>query len=262
MEHVSPNRIVNSVLRMIGEEQMTNIDEYTKSVMSNSFKSFKSEEELTEFFSSSISSGLSIEDIENIRYYTGTSFRNINAVLRNNWNYEMNGLLTDEKKNELLKLSSDINKSIDRTSTELSTGIKVYRGVSLSAFKDYGITNISDLKSMVGQYIYERGFTSTSLIRDKSFFDRDLEWGENCNIEIEYYIPQGFEEGVPLITDELSYSKSESEFLISSGTLTRIVDVMISDDGKVYMTAVIIPKKVWDKTYSNQQENNNEIKLQ
>lgn len=254
MEHTSPNRIVNSVLRMIGEEQMTNIDEYTDTIMSNGFKSFKTREELLEFFNLSVS-GVSIKDIENIRYYTGTSFRNINAVLRNNWNYEMNGLLTDEKKSELLKLSNEINESIDNVSMELSTGIKVYRGVSLSTFKDYGISNISDLKNLVGQYIYERGFTSTSLIRDKSFFDKDLEWGEKCNIEIEYYIPQGFEEGVPLITDELSYSKDQSEFLISSGTLTRIVDVVISDDGKVYITAVIIPKKIWDKSYTEQHTN-------
>ena len=53
----------------------------------------------------------------------------------------------------------------------------------------------------------------------------------------------------------MSYSKNQSEFLINSGTLTRIVDVMINDDGKVYMTAVIIPKKVWDKSYTEQHAN-------
>lgn len=255
MEHTSPNRIVNSVLRMIGDDQMTSIDEYTNSVMSNSFKSFKSDEELLDFFKDYISSNNKETDIENIRYYTGIRFRDINAVLRNYWDYDKNGLLTEEKKSELINLSREINESINSVSVGLPTGIKVYRGVSLNAFKDYGVSSISDLKSMVGQYIYERGFTSTSLIRNKSFFDRNLEWGEDCNIEIEYYIPQGFEEGVPLITDELSYSKSQSEFLINSGTLTRIVDVMISDDGKAYITAVIIPKKIWDKSYIEQHTN-------
>ena len=255
MKYNSQNRVTNSVLRLIGEDTMDNVDKYTEEVIDRSYKTFNSTEEIKSFFDNyllSFYSNSNLDDIENIRYYTGPSFKDINAILRDKWNYETNGLLTEERKIELQDLSSNLSTSLEKTSSELPSNIKVYRGVGLDAFKDYGISDISELKNMVGQYYYERGFTSTSLLRDSSAFSSNSEAWKNYNIEIEYLVPSEFSEGLPLITDDLSYSGIKHEFLINTGCLSKIVDVIVDNDNKVYITAVIIPKKVWDKDYSDQ----------
>ena len=139
---------------------------------------------------------------------------------------------------------------MSKISSELPSNIKVYRGVTLDSFKSYGVNSISDLKSMVGQFFYERGFTSTSLIRESSAFSSNLDCWKGRNIEIEYLIPSEFSDGLPLITKDLCYTDIEHEYLISTGSLCKIVDVIIDGD-KAYLTAVLIPKKVWDKTYES-----------
>ena len=254
----SQNRITNSVLKIIGEETMSNVDNYTEEVMGRSYKIFKSLEEIKLFFAKYISgfyANSNLDDLENIRYYTGVSFKEINAILRDNWNYEDNGLLTEEKKSEFIDTARGLSKSIGKVSSELPSNIKVYRGVSLDSFKSYGVNSISDLKNMVGQYYYERGFTSTSLLRDTSAFNSNSESWDNYSIEIEYLVPSEFSDGLPLITDDLSYSKIQTEYLINSGCLSKIVDVMIGEDGKAYLTAVLIPKKIYDKSYNDQHTN-------
>lgn len=254
MEYKSPNRIVNSVLRLIGEETMSNVEIFINEAMSRSYQSFSSEEEITTFFDSTLAKIYSKgtpEDIENIRYYTGPAFKDINAVLRNNWNYEVNGLLTEQRQKELIDTSKNINASIEKTSCELPSDIRVYRGVTIDSFKEYGINSIDDLKNMIGQYFYERGFTSTSLIKDKSSFNSDLDHWKDYNIEIEYLVPQEFSEGVPLITENLSYSGIKQEYLINTGCLSKIVDVSINDDKTVHLKSILIPKKIWDLNYKN-----------
>ena len=105
---------------------------------------------------------------------------------------------------------------------------------------------------MVGQYFYERGFTSTSILRETSAFSSELDCWKTRNIEIEYLIPSEFNEGLPLITKDLCYTDIENEFLINTGTLCKIVDVMVDED-KAYLTAVFVPKKIWEKGYTDQQ---------
>ena len=253
MIHSSQNRITNSVLRMIGESTMGSVDQYTEDIVNRSYKSFKSIDELNEFFKDYMTnfySNSNLDDIENIRYYTGPGFKEINAILRDNWNYEVNGLLSEDKKKEMIELSRNLSNSMDKTSSQLPSNIKVYRGVSLDSFKDYGVNNIFDLKNLVGQYCYERGFTSTSLVRDSSSFASNSDNWKNYNIEIEYLVPSECSEGLPLITDDLSYSGIKHEFLINSGCLIKIVGALIEQD-KAYLTAIVVPKKVWDKAYES-----------
>ena len=136
----------------------------------------------------------------------------------------------------------------------LNTNIKTFRGVSLISFKDYGISSIKELTSMIGEYYYESGFTSTSLLRGKSFFARNLEWHDDCNIEIEYFIPAECSDGIPLITGDLSYSSNQSEFLLNKGSICKIIDVSISEDGEsAHLKAVFIPEKVWNISFTQQQ---------
>ena len=50
MTYSSQNRITNSVLRMIGEETMDTVQEYTDEVMNRDYKTFNSIEEAKSFF--------------------------------------------------------------------------------------------------------------------------------------------------------------------------------------------------------------------
>ena len=241
------------ILKYIGNEQLSEINAFASEVNKREFMDFSSLEEVRAFFTDYLAdfyNNNSISDIDNIRAYTGIAFRRFNSVLRGTWNYDTNGLLTDDAKVEYLNLANKLSECIERSST-LPTNIKTYRGVSLERFKDYGITSLEDLNSLENKYYYDSGFTSTSLVRDKSFFNRELENHELCNIEIEYLIPEEANDGIPLIDDNLSYSKVQNEYLINKGSLSKIIDVEISPDGKLaYIKTVLIPQKMWNITYN------------
>ena len=232
---------------------MTEIDTFVNDVSKRNFIGFSSLEEVSAFFTDYLAefyNNNSINDIDTIRAYTGIAFRRFNSVLRGTWNYDTNGLLIDDAKVEYLNLANKLSECIERSST-LPTNIKTYRGVSLERFKDYGITSLEDLNSLENKYYYDSGFTSTSLVKDKSFFNRELEYHEFCNIEIEYLIPEEANDGIPLIDDNLSYSKVQNEYLINKGSLSKIIDVEISPDGKLaYIKTVLIPQKMWNITYN------------
>ena len=72
-----------------------------------------------------------------------------------------------------------------------------------------------------------------------------------CNIEIEYLIPEESNDGITLINDDLSYPKVQSEYLINKSSLSQIIDVKVSPDGKLaHMKSVLIPKKMWNIIYN------------
>lgn len=215
------NKTVNLILKYIGIDKQTELDTFVNDVSKRNFVEFSSLEEVSAFFIDYLAgfyNNNSRSDIDNIRAYTGIAFRRFNSVLRGFWNYDTNGLLTDEMKNKYLDYADNLSECIERAPT-LSSNIKTYRGVSLDSFKDYGISSLEDLKNLENKYYYESGFTSTSLERDKSFFNRELEYHDFCNIEIEYLIPEESNDGIPLINDDLSYSKVQSEYLINKGSL-------------------------------------------
>ncbi len=215
------NKTVNLILKYIGIDKQTELDTFVNEVSERDFMEFSSLEEVKAFFIDYLAdfyNNNSRSDIDNIRAYTGIAFNRFSSVLRGVWNYDTNGLLTDEMKNKYLDYADNLSECIERAPT-LSSNIKTYRGVSLDSFKDYGISSLEDLKNLENKYYYESGFTSTSLVRDKSFFNRELEYHEFCNIEIEYLIPEESNDGIPLINDDLSYSKVQSEYLINKGSL-------------------------------------------
>ena len=253
----SSDKKLNTILRFIGADTMMSVEQFISIINTRSFLTFESEKQVVSFFDDYINTfflnSLNV-DVENIRYYTGIAFNGVNAILREIWNYDRNGILTEDKRKECIKLSDDLSEALSKVPNCLPTNIKSYRGVGLSSFKTYGINSIRELKNMIGQYYYESGFMSTSLLRERSFFNRELEWHDSCNIEIEYYIPQECNDGLPLITSELSYSKVQSEFLINKGSLSKIIDVDISEDEtKAYIKAILVPKKIWDLSYAKQQ---------
>ena len=157
------------ILKYIGNEQLSEINAFASEVNKREFMDFSSLEEVRAFFTDYLAdfyNNNSISDIDNIRAYTGIAFRRFNSVLRGTWNYDTNGLLTDDAK-------------------------------------------------------------------------------------IEYLIPEEANDGIPLIDDNLSYSKVQNEYLINKGSLSKIVDIKISPDGNLaYIKTVLIPQKMWNIIYN------------
>ena len=233
-------RLILSFLK----DSADSINEYINEALKREYISFSSEEELIQYFNDYINSlynRLTFKEMEDIKYYTGY-----------NWNYEVNGHI--DRKKEYESVCKSIEESFCK-SLELPGDIISYRGIDLSPFRSYGINNISDLVNMKDEFMYESGLTSTSLIKNTSFFDKELGNHSECNILIEYYIPKECSDGIPLITDELSYSTSQNEFLLMPGTLCKVIDVETLDNGnKAIIKVSYIPSKIWDPNRKEQFE--------
>lgn len=96
--------------------------------------------------------------------------------------------------------------------------------------------------------MYEEGFTSTSLIKEKSFYQRDVyTLTGKPNILIECFIPASSDDGIPLVMDDVSYSKGKCEFVINSSSLFKVIDVSVDElHQTASMKVLLIPEKVWN----------------
>ena len=239
----------NTLLQIIGEENLNHIEEYISEVLMRKFKTFQSNEEIDAFFGTlliNFYNSINFDEQETINYYTSRAYQSINAILRDKWTYEVNGRLTPEDEAYYKKTADDMEKIISKVET-LPDNIVTYRAVGINTFWKYGIHRLEDLQNLVGDYIFERGFTSTSLKRDSSLLDKS-DWYGKRNIEIEYLISEECQDGIPLTMSGFSFYTEESEYLINKDSLAKIVDVSISDDKEhAYIKVVYIPIKVWDR---------------
>ena len=246
------------VMNYIHNER-NNIDFYVKKCLEQQYCEFTSEYQVEETLSLMLNNfleQLNDEEKKQIRTYTGYQFKNINAILRNNWNYEVNGTLTLELQEEYLLLADAIRKIIYKAPF-IPFDLKVYRGVSISAFRDYHITKLEDLIYLKNHYLFEDGFTSTSFIKEKCFYNKDIYTiTGKPNILIEYLIPKGSDDGVPLLTEDISYSKELDEFLINSSSLFQVIDVQINEERQVaYLKVLLIPERIWNyQDYQKERE--------
>lgn len=179
-----------------------------------------------------------------LKNYTGFNFRGINSVLRDNWINEVNGSLYKEKEERFRANAKNISDLIEEF-PKSRDNFKVYRGVTIEAFKSYGIDNINDLVLMEDKYVYEKGFTSTSLIRETSYFNKNVD-GKIYNIELEIIIPKESKEGMPLTSYELSFSPGQNEYVLNRNSLFKILDVRIIKD-KAYLKEILIPRRLYNK---------------
>lgn len=199
------------------------------------------ENELKDYYNN-----VKIKDGETIRRYTSYQYKAINAVLRGDvWDYELLGKRTEERVRELLEYADEFSSLIDRFPKVKST-FMTYRGTTIEEFKKYGIKTIEELMSLKGKLLYEKGFTSTSIEESSSFYNKTNGLGVLRNIEVKYIIPEGSQDGIPLIKEELSYAKSEMEYLLNRNSLSRVVDVQV-EGANAIITAVLIPKQLWNK---------------
>ena len=225
--------------KLLNEETKLEIDLIEKESKNYELVNLDFKEELNNFYTKTTD-----EEVMSLRNYTGYNFRRINAILRNNWNYEEHGK-KDEKVVEGLTEDIRVIDSLLRRFPKNKNAFMTYRGTTLSSFKKYGIDNLDDLINLKDKLLYETGYTSTSLKEEESYFNKNI-MDKYINVEIKYIIPPNSQDGIPLITDDLSYSKNQQEYLIERGSLSKVIDVEIKENTAILMV-VLIPKKIWDK---------------
>lgn len=243
------SKLTNYLFRYLEEGKEEELDFYVSDVLNREYLSLENDEQVSEVFgemASEFTQNLTYQEALNLRSYSGFSHKEINALLRDKWNYEQHGKLTEERKSEYRKTGQDIEKIVFKF-PPLEKNIKVYRGVTIAQFSDYGIYTLDDLTAMEGKYFYDAGFTSTSLVRKKSLYNTEAFQIGKRNIEIEYLIPEECHDGALLLDEFTSHYKAENEYLINSRSLIRIVSVDINkQDNTAFLRAVLIPKKIWD----------------
>ncbi len=240
------NYSVECALNYIKATKRQEIEQYIADCLNRDFV-VSSSNELLEEKAAEFIDKLNPSEQSTIRSYTGFQFRNINAILRDNWSYEVNGQLTPKLREEYYNLAEEIRQILYKA-VPISQNIKCYRGVSLSAFSSYNIFTMKDLYFLQGKYLYEPGFTSTSIDKEKSFFyTNPYTLTGKPNILIEYLIPEESDDGVLLSTSNISFSPNQSEFIINSSSLFKVLDVQI-DETKVvaYLKAILVPEKIWN----------------
>ncbi len=232
------NKEVNRLFSYLDDETKEEIEDFVEEEKDADYEKENDLTKETEEFLSCLTE----EEFLDLRTYTGYHFRDINAVLRDNWTYQENGMLSNEKRLEYLSLAERIS-SIIKKYPECEKGFTTYRGVNLNAFKKYHITSLEQLIFLKDHYMYEEGFTSSSISPDSSYFGRGL-----ADIEITYLIPKGSKDGCFLLDDNLSYSKNQKEYLLDKGCLTKVVDVKIDKENqKAYLRSILIPKEKWNE---------------
>ncbi len=154
-------------------------------------------------------------------------------------------MLTEEVRKEANETASLLRVAILKVSP-LGFNMTTYRGVGISTFYKSGITSLKELKYLEGNYFYEEWFTSTSMLRETSFFAKQPEWGSNCNIEITYLIPQDSEDGLCIHSSELNYAINQNEFLINSSSLFKVLKVQTDENNTARIKMMLIPQKLWN----------------
>lgn len=234
------SKITNTVLKLISEEDKNKIDNYLEEIIKEPVEDIL-DVNLFSNYINHFSKDLSNDDLITLRHYTGYDYKNINNYLRRIWNYEDNGEYSEEVGEKYTNISLEISDLIKRFPSP-DFNFYVYRGVNLNAFKQYNINSLDELSNMTNKYMYELGFTSTSLKEESSYFKE-----KNCDIEIRYLIPKDSKDGISLINDNLSYSTNQNEYLLDKGTLSKIIQVEVDENNnKAYLYSVLIPKYLYD----------------
>lgn len=244
-EEKGTNKYIESILRFISEEDKTNIDYFYLESLTREYKKLTTDTDVSALL---VNGDISYEDANFLLNYSGFNYKHINAILRGTWNYEENGDINQA--DSYRALASRLKEIIHNHATTLNDNITTYRGVDISYFKQYGIEALDDLKSLEGKYMLDRGFVSTSIKEDRSFFRMNNELGLNYNVKIEYMIPHEFKDGI-LLGNGTSYSPKQEEFLINSSNLAKVSSVIINDDNTAVVRASLIPKELYDDYYRN-----------
>ncbi|MEG1288407.1 MAG: ADP-ribosyltransferase [Bacilli bacterium] len=127
---------VSNLVASLEKDRQVIISDFIKSFSQSEVIKFTDEVTLENAFNNELQSFLTTitnSEKEDIRSYTGFDFKNINAILRNEWNYEQNGLYTLEKREYYDYLISRIENAINKF-PPAQFDFLVHRGVNLHFF--------------------------------------------------------------------------------------------------------------------------------
>ena len=240
---VGTNKTVEQTLRYMTPDDRENLEYFCASKLSEDYQILDNESKRQALLEEAT---LTQDEKETLLNYSGFNYKHINAALRNNWNYELNGNSANQE--EYRKIGFSIVELIRQKKTGLKENIITYRGVDLSYFKDYGITSLDELQSLEGNFLLDSGLVSTSLEEKTSYFKKENDLGLNYNIKIEYMVPQEFKDGIYL-TGNASYNPEQQEFLINASNLSKVNSVTINPDNTAVIKTTLIPKEIYDSYY-------------
>ena len=240
MKEIGISKEVKQFFRSLDDNEINNISKFYDECSIRCYRAFD-DFDLSLIFCNRELYNDEFRDVFN--NYSGFNYRRINACARNKWNYEKHGNINDKARFDQIVL--ELKRAIDNNQSSIGNA-KVYRGVPISYFYDYGIKFLDDLKELEGKYLLDKGFVSTSLVENDCYYMKDNDLGLNYNIKIEYLIPEEFEDGV--IISNFSYSPEQNEYLINSWNIAVVSNVSINENSAI-ITAIFIPKKVYDISY-------------
>ena len=239
-EEIGVSKDVRRIMRYISDERQNMIGSFCGECKDREYQSFVDPEMA---LMSIPQPSLVGDDADIFVNYSGYNFRHINNAMRGRWNYEENGNLD---KRSFEEIGNRMKSVIDNNQYSIGN-TKLFRGVTVDYFRDYGIHSLEEMDSLRGQMLLDKGFVSTSLVEDRCFYKMDNELGLNYNVKIEYLVPEEFTDGICL--SSLTYSPGQCEYLINAWNMVKVVDVVHDGDG-VIVKACLVPKKVYDEYYS------------
>ena len=249
----SDSRFCRSYVRIIeASGKMETVREFLDDAVDRNYKSYDNSEELhagLADYKAAIADTFTLGDAQKIRGYSGFSeFQLVNQTARGIWNPDVLGIKTDKLVARAKELTDDIEDTLERAPS-LGEDTTVYRGTNLDGFRDYDIHSLDELAKLKNQFYIDRGFLSTSMTRDESFFQQEFDdtYRKPCNIQVRYQVPKEFHKGIALIDKQFSYSPQQNEFLMDKNLLSYISDVQVdSENNCAYLTATIIPTELYD----------------
>ena len=238
---IGTSATTRSVFRWISDERLGMLDSYCSDCAKREYTKFDS---LDQAFVSLEYPKISDNDREALEHYSGFSHFSLNRAAKGTWSYEDNGNM--EMHNTYNQYVEEMCGAIENNQSSIGN-VRVYRGVPIKYFREYGISSIDDLEMLNGQYLLDRGFVSTSLVEDECFYRKDPKNGVNYNVMIEYLVPEEFTDGI--IMGGVSHYEEEGEYLINVWNMAQVTGVRKESDDRAVVQAMLVPKRVYDESY-------------
>lgn len=237
---------------LMRQNAMEKIGVFLDEAEQRDYATFDSEEDLLEStreYQDAVSETLSYDEKDALKNYTGYGYKYINQFARGIWNYDFLGERTPESISKAESETQMLTRAIDKAPA-IGADILTARGTNLDSFHGYNVAELADLSSLKGQFFLETGFTSTAIVHEKGFAGRDLDdpTREKCNVEILYMIPGETDDAVALLTDEVSYSPNQTEYLLQKGTLSYIKEVRVDPEhNSAQLVMMVIPRSIYEQ---------------
>lgn len=167
-------------------------------------KKFKNFEDFEEFIGVDnlfdFEDSVSTDEAKSIAFYSHTGDKQINSILRS-------GIADDDIKSYVQDLDNIISRF------EVPEGVSLYRGSNLDfLYREFNINNLEDL---LGKSYIDKGYTSTSIILDNAFLNKDAVF--------EIKLLGG--KGRGAFISSFSRHFDELEFLLKRNSKFKIVDI-------------------------------------